>query len=60
NKERQKLCQEIEQEAIAYMRKRKSEGFDITQERVLVIVDREVQDTLYTSSKGGEYQITEV
>ncbi|WP_242018393.1 DHH family phosphoesterase [Pseudanabaena sp. FACHB-1998] len=53
NKERQKLCQEIEQEAIAYMSKLKSEGFDITQERVLVIVDREVQDTLYPAPKGN-------
>lgn len=47
NKKRQELCKNIEQEAIAYMTKRKSEGFDIKQERVLVIVDREVQDTLY-------------
>jgi single-stranded-DNA-specific exonuclease len=49
NKKRQELCREIEQEAIAYMTKRKSEGFDIKQERVLVIVDREVQDKLYPS-----------
>jgi hypothetical protein len=35
------------------MSKLKSEGFDITQERVLVIVDREVQDTLYPYSKGN-------
>jgi single-stranded-DNA-specific exonuclease len=46
NRKRQDLCKEIEQEAIAYMTKRKSEGFDITQERVLVIVDREVQNAL--------------
>jgi single-stranded-DNA-specific exonuclease len=53
NRKRQDLCKEIEQEAIAYMSKLKSEGFDITQERVLVIVDREVQDTLYPYSKGN-------
>ena len=53
NRKRQDLCKEIEQEAISYMSKLKSEGFDITQERVLVIVDREVQDTLYPSSKGN-------
>ena len=53
NRKRQDLCKEIEQEAIAYMSKLKSEGFDITQERVLVIVDREVQDTLYPSPKGN-------
>jgi single-stranded-DNA-specific exonuclease len=56
NRKRQDLCKEIEQEAIAYMTKRKSEGFDITQERVLVIVDREVQEALTPnpSPKGGE------
>lgn len=53
NRRRQDLCKDIEQEAIAYMSKLKSEGFDITQERVLVIVDREVQDTLYPSPKGN-------
>ena len=46
NRKRQDLCKEIEQEAIAYMSKLKSEGFDITQERVLVIVDREVKTAL--------------
>jgi single-stranded-DNA-specific exonuclease len=46
NRKRQDLCKEIEQEAIAYMTKKRSEGFDITQERVLVIVDREVQNAL--------------
>ncbi len=50
NRKRQALCQEIEEEAIAYMRKRKSEGFDITQERVLVIIDREVQTVLNPQS----------
>ena len=56
NKKRQELCKDIEQEAIAYMTKRKSEGFDITQERVLVIVDREVQESLTPSPtpKEGE------
>ncbi|WP_242022903.1 single-stranded-DNA-specific exonuclease RecJ [Pseudanabaena mucicola] len=54
NRQRQDLCKEIEQEAIAYMSKLKSEGFDITQERVLVIVDREVQDTLYPDPKGNK------
>ncbi len=56
NKKRQELCKDIEQEAIAYMTKRKSEGFDITQERVLVIVDREVKEALTPSPspKGGE------
>ncbi|NUN63804.1 single-stranded-DNA-specific exonuclease RecJ [Pseudanabaena biceps] len=49
NKERQELCKNIEQEAIAYMTKKKSEGFDIKQERVLVIVDREVQESLTPS-----------
>jgi single-stranded-DNA-specific exonuclease len=49
NRKRQELCKEIEQEAIAYMTKRKSEGFDITQERVLVIVDREVKAALTPS-----------
>lgn len=53
NRKRKKLCTDIEEEAIAYMSKLKSEGFDITQERVLVIVDREVQDTLYPYSKGN-------
>ncbi|WP_103670167.1 single-stranded-DNA-specific exonuclease RecJ [Pseudanabaena sp. BC1403] len=46
NRKRQDLCKEIEQEAIAYMTKRRLDGFDITQERVLVIVDREVQNAL--------------
>ena len=46
NRKRQELCKEIEQEAIAYMSKLKAEGFDITQERVLVIVDREVKTAL--------------
>ncbi len=54
NKKRQDLCKAIEQEAIAYMTKKKSEGFDIKQERVLVIVDREVQEALSPSPKGGE------
>jgi single-stranded-DNA-specific exonuclease len=55
NRQRQELCKEIEQQAIAYMTKRKSEGFDITQERVLVIVDREVQEVLTPSpSPKGE------
>ncbi|MEI6330545.1 MAG: DHH family phosphoesterase [Pseudanabaena sp. ELA645] len=49
NRKRQELCKDIEQEAIAYMTKRKSEGFDITQERVLVIVDREVKNALTSS-----------
>ncbi|PZV18965.1 MAG: single-stranded-DNA-specific exonuclease RecJ [Pseudanabaena sp.] len=46
NRKRQDLCKEIEEEAIAYMTKRRLDGFDITQERVLVIVDREVQNAL--------------
>ena len=56
NRKRQELCKDIEQEAIAYMTQRKSEGFDITQERVLVIVDREVKNALTRSPspKGGE------
>ena len=56
NRKRQDLCKEIEQEAIAYMSKLKSEGFDITQERVLVIVDREVKEALTPSPSpnGGE------
>ena len=55
NKKRQELCKNIEQEAIAYMTKRKSEGFDIKKERVLVIVDREVQSALAPSpSPAGE------
>ncbi|MEA5487416.1 MULTISPECIES: single-stranded-DNA-specific exonuclease RecJ [Pseudanabaena] len=56
NRQRQDLCKEIEQEAITYMSKLKSEGFDITQERVLVIVDREVKEALTPSPspKGGE------
>ena len=49
NRKRQELCKDIEQEAIGYMTKRKSEGFDITQERVLVIVDREVKNALTPS-----------
>jgi single-stranded-DNA-specific exonuclease len=53
NRKRQELCQNIEQEAIAYITKRQAEGFDLKQERVLVIVDREVQDTLYPSPKGN-------
>ncbi len=53
NRKRQDLCKEIEQEAIAYMTKRKSEGFDITQERVLVIVDREVQQDLPIAKRTG-------
>ncbi|MCY7333462.1 MAG: DHH family phosphoesterase, partial [Pseudanabaena sp. CAN_BIN31] len=55
NKDRQEFCKNIEQEAIAYMTKKKSDGFDITQERVLVIVDREVQEALTPrSSPAGE------
>ena len=56
NRKRQDLCKDIEQEAIAYMSKLKSEGFDITQERVLVIVDREVKKALTPSPspKRGE------
>ncbi len=56
NRKRKKFCTDIEEEAIAYMTKRKSEGFDITQERVLVIVDREVKESLTPSPspKGGE------
>ena len=53
NRERQELCKDIEQEAIAYMSKRRLEGFDITQERVLVIVDREVQKDLPVSKRKG-------
>ena len=49
NRKRQDLCKEIEQEAIAYMAKKKLEGFDIKQERVLVIVDREVKEALTPS-----------
>jgi single-stranded-DNA-specific exonuclease len=55
NRKRQELCKDIEQEAIAYMTKKKSEGFDITKERVLVIVDREVKNALTPSpSPAGE------
>jgi len=55
NRKRQELCKDIEQEAIAYMTKKKSEGFDITQERVLVIVDREVKNALTPNpSPAGE------
>ena len=55
NRKRQELCKDIEQEAIGYMTKKKSEGFDITQERVLVIVDREVKNALTPSpSPAGE------
>ncbi|MFM7600329.1 MAG: single-stranded-DNA-specific exonuclease RecJ [Pseudanabaena sp.] len=49
NRKRQDLCKEIEQEAIAYMARKKLEGFDIKQERVLVIVDREVKEALTPS-----------
>ncbi|MFZ4555848.1 MAG: single-stranded-DNA-specific exonuclease RecJ [Pseudanabaena sp.] len=55
NRKRQELCKDIEQEAIGYMTKKKSEGFDITKERVLVIVDREVKNALTPSpSPAGE------
>jgi single-stranded-DNA-specific exonuclease len=55
NRKRQELCKDIEQEAIGYMTKKKSEGFDITKERVLVIVDREVKNALTPSpSPTGE------
>jgi single-stranded-DNA-specific exonuclease len=54
NRKRQELCKDIEQEAIAYMTKKKSEGFDITQERVLVIVDREVKESLTPSPSPKE------
>jgi len=56
NRKRQELCKDIEQEAIAYMTRRKLEGFDITKERVLVIVDREVKNALTPnpSPKEGE------
>jgi single-stranded-DNA-specific exonuclease len=53
NRKRQDLCKEIEQEAIAYMTKKRLEGFDITQERVLVIVDREVQEDLPIAKRTG-------
>ena len=53
NRQRQELCKNIEQEAIAYMTKRKSAGFDITQERVLVIVDREVQEDFPIAKRMG-------
>ncbi len=53
NRKRQELCKDIEQEAISYMSKRRLEGFDITQERVLVIVDREVQKDLPVSKRKG-------
>ena len=53
NRERQQLCKDIEQEAIAYMSKRRVEGFDITQERVLVIVDREVQEDFPIAKRTG-------
>ncbi|MFN9860553.1 MAG: single-stranded-DNA-specific exonuclease RecJ, partial [Pseudanabaena sp.] len=43
NRQRQYLCAKIEQEVILYINKRKSEGLDITQERVLVLLDLEVQ-----------------
>jgi single-stranded-DNA-specific exonuclease len=55
NRKRQELCKDIEQEAIAYMTRRKLEGFDITKERVLVIVDREVKNALTPNpSPAGE------
>ena len=54
NRKRQELCKDIEQEAIAYMTKRKSEGFDITKERVLVIVDREVKESLTPNPSPNE------
>ncbi|MCA2641369.1 single-stranded-DNA-specific exonuclease RecJ [Microcystis sp. M087S2] len=57
NRKRKKLCTDIEEEAIAYMTQKKSEGFDITQERVLVIVDREVQNAL-TSFKNKKTKST--
>ncbi len=53
NKKRQELCRDIEQEAIAYMTRRKSDGFDITQERILVIVDREVQQDFAVEKQTG-------
>jgi len=53
NRQRQELCKDIEQEAISYMSKRRLEGFDITQERILVIVDREVQKDLPVSKRKG-------
>ncbi|MFN9840458.1 MAG: single-stranded-DNA-specific exonuclease RecJ, partial [Pseudanabaena sp.] len=46
NRQRQYLCAKIEQEVILYINKRKSEGLDITQERVLVLLDLEVQARL--------------
>ena len=55
NRKRQELCKDIEQEAIGYMTKKKLEGFDITKERVLVIVDREVKNALTPNpSPAGE------
>jgi single-stranded-DNA-specific exonuclease len=54
NRKRQELCKDIEQEAIGYMTKKKSEGFDITKERVLVIVDREVKNALTPSPSPTE------
>ncbi len=53
NKKRQDLCKAIEQEAIAHITKKEAEGFDLTQERVLVIVDREVQEEFPIAKRTG-------
>ncbi|WP_055077235.1 DHH family phosphoesterase [Pseudanabaena sp. 'Roaring Creek'] len=53
NKKRQDLCKEIEEQAIRYITQKRAEGFDITQERVLVIVDRDVQADLPIAKQTG-------
>ncbi|CAN1212077.1 single-stranded-DNA-specific exonuclease RecJ [Tumidithrix helvetica PCC 7403] len=52
NRERQVKCAEIEQEAIAYISaKIQSKELDLKQERVLVVVDREVKKFLADRAK---------